>query len=101
MNFEKIVFDLDRKDIVSKEETVFALGKFRSIHLGHQAILAKAKAIAEKEGKKLGFMIFDDKDSILSLEVRLELLSQYNPDYILIFKETAKNYMTSQQQFLE
>ena len=101
MSFEKVIFNINDVKQVSQDETIFALGKFRSIHKGHQKILLETKKWAEKEGKKFGFMIFDDKDSVLSLEVRLELLSQYNPDYILLFEENAINYRVNQRQFMK
>ena len=38
---------------------VLAIGNFDGVHLGHQQVIAQARAEAEKRGAPLGVMLFD------------------------------------------
>ncbi|MET0787296.1 MAG: adenylyltransferase/cytidyltransferase family protein, partial [Paenisporosarcina sp.] len=42
-----------------------AIGFFDGIHLGHQAVISKAKEIAKEKGIKLAVMTFDPHPSIV------------------------------------
>ena len=41
------------------KECIIAIGNFDGVHRGHQALLAKASAIAKAENKKLGVLTFE------------------------------------------
>lgn len=93
---------------LSKEkERVITLGKFIGFHKGHQKIFKKAKEISLKENKELIIMLYSDyngflgdyKKNILPLQTRLNLIKQYNPDYILIFEENKRNYEVTREDF--
>lgn len=43
----------------SAKDTIVAIGNFDGVHRGHQALLQKAKDIAEKNNKKLGVLTFE------------------------------------------
>ncbi len=101
-------FDL-KQEKLWEEKSVVALGKFESLHLGHQEVLSTAYRIAKKENKKLVFMVFDDfngfkdelKKQIIPLHLRLELLKQYEPDAVFLFQANTKNFSTTIQQFVD
>lgn len=103
-----INFDL-RQDKLWDDKAVVALGKFESLHLGHQEVLSTAYRKAKSENKKLVFMMFDDFDGfkgelrkqVIPLHLRLELLKQYEPDAIFIFQANSKNFSTTIQQFVD
>ena len=43
----------------SVQGAVLAIGNFDGVHLGHQQVIAQARAEAEKLGAPLGVMLFD------------------------------------------
>lgn len=49
------------RDITSplKKKTVFCIGVFDGLHLGHQALLARAKMLAEEWGAEAGVLTFE------------------------------------------
>ena len=72
---------------------VIALGNFDGIHRGHQAVIARARAIADDHGAPLGIGLFRPHprrffkpDSppfrLMSAELRAELLPAYGVDHL-------------------
>ncbi|MBJ7552407.1 bifunctional riboflavin kinase/FAD synthetase [Marinomonas ostreistagni] len=73
---------------------VLTIGNFDGVHMGHQAILARVKALAEQYQSPAGIMIFEpqpreffaphDAPGRLSrLRDKVALLSNYGVDYVL------------------
>ena len=50
-----------------KEKTIYALGFFDGVHLGHQALLAKCRELADKHGCKAGVVTFTSHPDSLVL----------------------------------
>lgn len=75
------------------QKTVFALGFFDGVHLGHQALLAACRELAEKNGCRAGAVTFADHPDALVLgkapvllntsEARKRLLQHYGAEEVL------------------
>ena len=73
-----------------KEKTIYALGFFDGVHLGHQTILYACKRIAEQTGATTGAITFEDHPQSLFVKDcpglinttadRCSLLRQYGMD---------------------
>ncbi|MFP4016728.1 MAG: bifunctional riboflavin kinase/FAD synthetase [Halanaerobiales bacterium] len=94
---------------------VLAVGTFDGIHLGHQAVINRAKEIAENYNLPLGVYTFHPHPlevlkpaiapkSIISLRQKIEILSNFNLDYYLEQKFTSDfarmDYKTFVKDFL-
>lgn len=76
-----------------KEKTIYALGFFDGVHLGHQALLQDCKALADREGCKAGVVTFiGHPDTLVSgvtprlintPEDRKKLLLQFHMDAVV------------------
>jgi riboflavin kinase/FMN adenylyltransferase len=96
-----VYYDKSDNVVMNTKPIVFALGKFESLHLGHQDVLKTARDIANDKEELLGVMIYPDgKDTVIPLHLRLQLLNQYNPDYVLIFDPTPANYLITAEEFM-
>ncbi|MBR4017696.1 MAG: bifunctional riboflavin kinase/FAD synthetase [Oscillospiraceae bacterium] len=81
-----------------KEKTIYALGFFDGVHLGHQTILYACKRIAEQTGATTGAITFEDHPQSLFVKDcpglinttadRCSLLRQYGMDTILTYPVT-------------
>lgn len=94
-------FNLEHK-IDSSKKKIIVLGKFFGFHLGHQELLKKAKHQAIEENKDLIVMMYpqnDKQEFFFSQKDRLKLIAQYDPQYIMFFPPTLKNYRVSREQF--
>lgn len=80
---------------------VLTIGNFDGVHMGHQAILARVKALAEQYQSPAGIMIFEpqpreffaphDAPGRLSrLRDKVALLSKYGVDYVLCMPFNAR-----------
>ncbi len=75
-----------------KQKTIYALGFFDGVHLGHQALLAACRDLADKQGCKAGAVTFTSHpDALVSghapklmntIEDRKRLLTAYGMDCI-------------------
>ena len=80
------------------------LGCFDAVHIGHQALLKKAKLNAKINGLDLGVMMFADGKGgrqVFTFEERVAMLEQYNAKFILRIDYTEEFKKTSAQDFLE
>ena len=59
-----------------KRNTIFALGFFDGVHLGHQALLKKCRELAEKYGCQAGVITFDTHPQALTLGTAPALINQ-------------------------
>lgn len=79
---------------MKKEKTIYALGFFDGVHLGHQALLAACRDLAKQTGAKPGVLTFaGHPDTILSghtppflnaMEDRERLLRQYGMETVRV-----------------
>jgi riboflavin kinase/FMN adenylyltransferase len=92
---------------------VIALGYFDGVHLGHRAVLATAKKIAEINKRAFSIMIFDPHPSIVlnkgikqyrqlaPLTEKIKLLETFNPDFLFITKFSNDFASLSPQEFVD
>lgn len=88
---------------MSTEKTIYALGFFDGVHLGHQALLTACKELAAQHGCKAGALTFTSHPDALttgtapalinSIEDRENLLFSYGAEIVwqLPFNEELKN----------
>ena len=59
-----------------KQKTIYALGFFDGVHLGHQALLKQCGELAEKYGCRAGVITFDTHPQALTLGAAPALLNE-------------------------
>jgi riboflavin kinase/FMN adenylyltransferase len=85
--------DLDRLD-ASHAGAVIAIGNFDGVHLGHQAVIRQARAMADEMNAPLGILLFDphprqyfkpddDPFRLTKINRRASLLGRYGADFVL------------------
>src|SRR5512143_818434 len=77
-----------------RDGTAVAIGNFDGVHLGHRALIARAKALAEAHGARTVALTFDPHPSTLfapqaplmvsSLARRIELLGEAGADAVVV-----------------
>ncbi len=87
-----------------KEPCVLLLGYFDGMHVGHRALVARAKELARGRGWRVGIMTFRSSKNggqIFLFEERVHIFSELGIDFVLAaqFDEKFKN--TSPLRFLE
>lgn len=110
------VIELHHPHSFAKEEflkNVAALGYFDGVHLGHRAVLATAKKMAEVNKRAFSIMIFDPHPSIVlnkdkkqyrhlaPLREKIKLLEKFNPDYLFIAHFSNEFASLSPQDFID
>ena len=93
-----------------KKRTIYALGFFDGVHMGHQALLQACKELAEKENCRAGVITFTTHpDSLVSgsaprlistLADRRKLLEQYGMEIVVELPFDQKLMQTPWQDFL-
>lgn len=68
----------DYKDINQEQDTVLVLGYFDGLHLGHQALFAEARKIAEEEGLRVAVLTFPESPKLAFARFEPELLLHLN-----------------------
>ena len=94
-----------------EEKTIYALGFFDGVHLGHQALLQACKALSDREGCKAGVVTFlGHPDTLVSgvtpplintPEDRKKLLLQFHMDTVVELPFDKKLMQMPWQSFLE
>ncbi len=94
-----------------KEKMIFALGFFDGVHLGHQALLAQCRRLADERGCKAAALTFDLPPSailqnqkpnmLLTVQDRCALLRQYGMDSICVYPATAESLALPWHDFLD
>ncbi len=94
-------------------ELVIALGYFDGVHLGHQAVLQKAKKIADERNLAFAIMTFEPHPSMVlqrdvkhvrlltPLEEKMRLLETTGADYLFITEFSHDFSEISPQQFVD
>lgn len=83
---------------------VLLLGYFDGMHVGHRALVAKAKQVAQKLGCAVGIMTFTQSKKggqIYLFEERLHIFSSLGIDFVLAAQFDEKFKSTSPQEFLQ
>lgn len=75
----------------SKKDCVLAIGLFDGVHLGHRALIERAKKEADKKGMPLGIFTFrgeegykSDPEILLSTESKCEVFERLGADFTVI-----------------
>ncbi len=94
-----------------KDKTVFALGFFDGVHLGHQALLAQCRRLAQEQKAQAAAITFDRHPQALftptppqlinSHADRLALLNHFGMEFVHTFPVTSDVMSTSWVVFLE
>lgn len=88
-----------------------AIGNFDGVHLGHQAILAHARACADTADLPLGVMLFDPHprrffapdtppNRLTKIQTRAEWLGTYNVDFVVVLTFDAALATKSADDFV-
>lgn len=90
-----------------------ALGYFDGVHLGHQKVILKAKAIAEEKGYKSAVMTFDPHPSVVlgnstkhveyitPLRDKIQIISELGIDFLYIVHFTKEFANLLPQEFVD
>ena len=94
-----------------KEKTIYALGFFDGVHLGHQALLKACKALANGQGCKAAAVTFATHPDTLvlgktpglinTIEDRVRLLKAFGMDEVVVLPFDKKMQTMPWQDFLE
>jgi riboflavin kinase/FMN adenylyltransferase len=95
-----------------EKEQVIALGNFDGVHVGHKAIIKKARHLAREKGAKLAVITFEPHPvhlfrpeklpiRITSLKGKLKLLEKMGVDNYYILKFNRKFASLTAQEFME
>lgn len=97
--------------MIMKEKTIYALGFFDGVHLGHQALLRACRELADNHGCKAGAVTFGGHpegltrgkapELIATEEDRQKLLLAYGMDTVLMLPFDEKLMRTHWSAFLE
>lgn len=80
----------DIHSIPSQEDTVLVLGYFDGIHMGHQALFARARELAKQEGLKVAVLTFPETPRLA--------FSRFSPDLLLHLTSQERRYQLLEQQ---
>lgn len=90
---------------------VLALGNFDGLHLGHQAVIGRARELAQKHGVPLAVMTFEPHPRrvfkpelpplrILPLREKIRLLSKMGVEYLRIVRFSKRFAQTTAEDFV-
>ncbi len=101
---EQQFFDIKRLQTgFNKTESVFVIGKFETLHLGHQQLLSQAKKAAKANNQKLIVMLYqtfaNNYEPLFSNEQRIKIIKAFEPDLLVWFEPTVANYKISINAF--
>lgn len=94
-----------------REKTIYALGFFDGVHLGHQALLTACQNLAQEAGCKAGAITFDlhpeskisgsAPNLICPVRDRFRLLAEYGAENTILFPFTDRFRKQPWQEFLK
>ncbi|HEM4865264.1 TPA: bifunctional riboflavin kinase/FAD synthetase, partial [Streptococcus suis] len=101
-------------ELNQEEPTVLVLGYFDGIHLGHKALLDRARQVADEKGLSVTVLTFPETPRLAfsrfspelllhltSQDQRYHLLEQYGVDQLVLTDFTSEFASNTPQQFLE
>jgi riboflavin kinase/FMN adenylyltransferase len=91
--------------------TVVALGNFDGVHRGHQGLIAKAKTLAQSEGRALSILVFEpypreffrpgaEAFRLTSFRAKARLLADLGADFIIVLHFDADLAAMPAQEFV-
>ncbi|MBL6538222.1 bifunctional riboflavin kinase/FAD synthetase [Streptococcus suis] len=102
------------KDLMNQVPTVLVLGYFDGLHLGHKALLDRARKVADEQGLTVSVLTFPETprlafarfspDLLLHLttqERRFQLMEQYGVDQLVLTDFTSEFAANSPQEFID
>ncbi|MBM7314281.1 bifunctional riboflavin kinase/FAD synthetase [Streptococcus suis] len=102
------------KDLMNQVPTVLVLGYFDGLHLGHKALLDRARKVADEQGLTVTVLTFPETprlafarfspDLLLHLttqERRFQLMEQYGVDQLVLTDFTSEFAANSPQEFID
>ncbi|HFI0234557.1 TPA: bifunctional riboflavin kinase/FAD synthetase [Streptococcus suis] len=102
------------KDLMNQVPTVLVLGYFDGLHLGHKALLDRARKVADEQGLTVTVLTFPETprlafarfspDLLLHLtsqEKRFQLMEQYGVDQLVLTDFTSEFAANSPQEFID
>ncbi|MGQ7458433.1 adenylyltransferase/cytidyltransferase family protein, partial [Streptococcus suis] len=104
----------DYSELNQEEPTVLVLGYFDGIHLGHKALLDRARKVADEQGLTVTVLTFPESPRLAfsrfspelllhltSQEQRYLLLKKYGVDNLILTDFTSEFANNTPQQFLD
>ncbi|HFH9946280.1 TPA: bifunctional riboflavin kinase/FAD synthetase [Streptococcus suis] len=104
----------DYQEFHQEEPTVLVLGYFDGIHLGHKALLERARRVADEKGLSVTVLTFPESPRLAfarfspelllhltSQEDRYRLLETYGVDQLVLTNFTSEFASNSPQQFMD
>ncbi|HFI0264914.1 TPA: bifunctional riboflavin kinase/FAD synthetase [Streptococcus suis] len=104
----------DYQEFHQEEPTVLVLGYFDGIHLGHKALLERARILADEKGLSVTVLTFPESPRLAfarfspelllhltSQEERYHLLETYGVDQLVLTNFTSEFASNSPQQFMD
>ncbi|HFI0420672.1 TPA: bifunctional riboflavin kinase/FAD synthetase [Streptococcus suis] len=104
----------DYQEFHQEEPTVLVLGYFDGIHLGHKALLERARTLADETGLSVTVLTFPESPRLAfarfspelllhltSQEERYRLLETYGVDQLVLTNFTSEFASNSPQQFVD
>lgn len=93
------------------EKTIYALGFFDGVHIGHQALLAECRRLADESGCKAAAITFSSHPDTLvqgvtprlinTIEDRVRLLKESGMDEVVVLPFDKKTMSMHWQEFLD
>ena len=74
----------DYRDLIKQEETILVLGYFDGLHLGHKALLDRARVLADERGISVTLLTFPESPQLT--------FSRFTPDLLLHLTSQEKRY---------
>lgn len=104
----------DYKELYQEEPTVLVLGYFDGIHLGHKALLERARKIADERGLTVTVLTFPESPRLAfsrftpelllhltSQEQRYRLFEKYGVDQLVLTAFTSEFAQNRPEEFIE
>ncbi len=104
----------DYKELYQEEPTVLVLGYFDGIHLGHRALLERARKIADERGLTVTVLTFPESPRLAfsrftpelllhltSQEQRYRLFEKYGVDQLVLTAFTSEFAQNRPEEFIE
>lgn len=79
---------------MKREKTIYALGFFDGVHVGHQALLAACRDLAAQTGAKAGVVTFEDHPETLVLGQAPKLINSIEDRCLLLRQQGMETIVT-------
>lgn len=79
---------------MKREKTIYALGFFDGVHIGHQALLSACRELAAQSGAKAGVVTFEDHPETLVLGQAPKLINSIEDRCLLLRQQGMETIVT-------